>query len=51
MLAASSPRLRTIVVDGKKHSVLPKDYQLDPVRDFLMHVDIPARVEEHPGDR
>ena len=31
--------LVTIVVDGKKHSVLPKDYQLDPVRDFLMHVD------------
>jgi len=31
--------LATIVVDGKKHSVLPKDYQLDPVRDFLMHVD------------
>src|SRR5690606_7226769 len=31
--------LATIVVDGKKYSVLPKDYQLDPVRDFLMHVD------------
>ena len=31
--------LVTIEVDGKKHSVLPKDYQLDPVRDFLMHVD------------
>ncbi|MDP2121574.1 MAG: 50S ribosomal protein L25/general stress protein Ctc [Hoeflea sp.] len=31
--------LATIVVDGKKHSVLPKDFQLDPVRDFLMHVD------------
>ncbi|MEM5494746.1 50S ribosomal protein L25/general stress protein Ctc [Hoeflea sp. AS16] len=31
--------LVTIDVDGKKHSVLPKDYQLDPVRDFLMHVD------------
>ena len=31
--------LATIEVDGKKYSVLPKDFQLDPVRDFLMHVD------------
>ncbi|PWV97598.1 LSU ribosomal protein L25P [Hoeflea marina] len=31
--------LVTIDVDGKKYNVLPKDYQLDPVRDFLMHVD------------
>ena len=29
----------TIEVDGKKIKVLPKDYQLDPVRDFTMHVD------------
>lgn len=29
----------TIDVDGKKISVLPKDYQLDPVRDFTVHVD------------
>jgi large subunit ribosomal protein L25 len=29
----------TIEVDGKKHKVLPKDYQLDPVRDFTLHVD------------
>ncbi len=29
----------TIDIDGKKYSVLPKDYQLDPVRDFTMHVD------------
>jgi large subunit ribosomal protein L25 len=29
----------TIDVDGDKINVLPKDYQLDPVRDFLMHVD------------
>ncbi len=29
----------TIDVDGQKIRVLPKDYQLDPVRDFLMHVD------------
>jgi large subunit ribosomal protein L25 len=29
----------TIEVNGEKISVLPKDYQLDPVRDFTMHVD------------
>ncbi len=29
----------TIDVDGKKVQVLPKDYQLDPVRDFPVHVD------------
>ena len=29
----------TIEVNGEKLSVLPKDYQLDPVRDFVMHVD------------
>ena len=29
----------TIEVDGQKIQVLPKDYQLDPVRDFTMHVD------------
>ncbi|AWC22952.1 MULTISPECIES: 50S ribosomal protein L25/general stress protein Ctc [Aminobacter] len=29
----------TIDVDGKKIKVLPKDFQLDPVRDFPMHVD------------
>ena len=29
----------TIVLNGEKISVLPKDYQLDPVRDFTMHVD------------
>jgi large subunit ribosomal protein L25 len=28
-----------IDVDGKKIKVLQKDYQLDPVRDFTMHVD------------
>lgn len=28
-----------IEVDGKKHHVLPKSYQLDPVKDTLMHVD------------
>lgn len=31
--------IATIEVDGKKIRVLPKDYQLDPVRDFTMHVD------------
>ncbi|MVA99490.1 50S ribosomal protein L25/general stress protein Ctc [Nitratireductor sp. CAU 1489] len=31
--------IATINVDGKKIQVLPKDYQLDPVRDFTMHVD------------
>ena len=31
--------LATIDVGGKKIQVLPKDYQLDPVKDFPMHVD------------
>lgn len=31
--------IATIDVDGEKFRVLPKDYQLDPVRDFTMHVD------------
>lgn len=26
-------------VNGEKHKVIPRDYQLDPVRDFAMHVD------------
>ncbi|MGB3834315.1 MAG: 50S ribosomal protein L25/general stress protein Ctc [Mesorhizobium sp.] len=29
----------TIDVDGKKIQVLPKDFQLDPVKDFPIHVD------------
>jgi large subunit ribosomal protein L25 len=29
----------TIDVDGNRIQVLPKDFQLDPVRDFPMHVD------------
>ncbi|MVA12884.1 50S ribosomal protein L25/general stress protein Ctc, partial [Agrobacterium vitis] len=29
----------TIEVNGEKIRVLPKDYQLDPVRDFTMHID------------
>jgi large subunit ribosomal protein L25 len=35
----------TIDVGGEKIRVIPKDYQLDPVRDFLMHVDF-LRVGE-----
>lgn len=31
--------IATVDLDGKKIEVLPKDYQLDPVRDFPMHVD------------
>jgi large subunit ribosomal protein L25 len=31
--------IATIDVGGKKVQVLPKDYQLDPVKDFPMHVD------------
>lgn len=29
----------TIDVNGEKVKVIPKDYSLDPVRDFLIHVD------------
>ncbi len=29
----------TIDLDGEKHQVIAKDFHLDPVRDFLMHVD------------
>lgn len=29
----------TITVDGAPHRVLARDYQLEPVRDFLTHVD------------
>lgn len=32
--------IATIDVDGKKIQVLPKDYQLDPVRDTPLHVDL-----------
>ena len=28
-----------IAVDGGKHRVIPRDYQLDPIRDFPIHVD------------
>lgn len=29
----------TVDVDGEKHSVIPRDYQLDPVKDKALHVD------------
>ncbi|MFN3853794.1 MAG: 50S ribosomal protein L25/general stress protein Ctc [Phreatobacter sp.] len=29
----------SIDVDGQKHRVIPRDYQLDPVRDMPLHVD------------
>lgn len=28
-----------IDVDGKRHRVIPRDYQLDPVKDTVLHVD------------
>lgn len=28
-----------VIVDGEMHQVIARDYQLDPVRDFLVHVD------------
>lgn len=28
-----------VEVNGEKHRVIPRDYQLDPVRDFAVHVD------------
>ncbi len=31
--------LYDIEIDGQKHRVIPRDYQLDPVRDFPIHVD------------
>jgi large subunit ribosomal protein L25 len=37
--------LMQIEVDGEEIRVIPKDYQLDPVRDFLIHVDF-LRVGE-----
>ena len=29
----------TLDVDGEKHRVIPRDYQLDPVKDMALHVD------------
>src|ERR1700753_2193064 len=34
-----------IDLDGKKHRVIPRDFHLDPVRDFPLHVDF-LRLEE-----
>jgi large subunit ribosomal protein L25 len=31
--------LYDIDIEGKKHRVIPRDYQLDPVKDFPIHVD------------
>jgi large subunit ribosomal protein L25 len=31
--------LYDVEIDGKKHRVIPRDYQLDPVKDFPVHVD------------
>lgn len=31
--------LFNVDVDGQKHRVIPRDYQLDPVKDFPLHVD------------
>lgn len=28
-----------VEVDGENHKVIPRDFQLDPVRDFVQHVD------------
>ncbi|BAR99823.1 LSU ribosomal protein L25p [Blastochloris viridis] len=33
-----------IQLDGQKHRVIPRDYQLDPVRDFPIHVDFQRLV-------
>src|SRR5262249_9979967 len=39
-------------LDGAKHRVIPRDFQLDPVRDFPVHVDFMrlgegARIRAH----
>ena len=37
--------LYNVEVDGKKHRVIPRDFQLDPVKDLPIHVDL-LRVAE-----
>ncbi len=37
--------LYDIELDGKKHRVIPRDYQLDPVKDFPIHVDFMRLAE------
>lgn len=32
-------RVIDLEVDGKKHTVIPRDYQLDPVKDTAVHID------------
>lgn len=46
-IQAGSFRTRVMAVDinGEKIQVLPKDYQLDPVRDTVLHIDF-LRVSE-----
>ena len=43
--------IATIDVDGEKHQVLPKDFQMDPVRDFTMHVDFLRVGARTPSSR
>ena len=40
----------TLDVDGAKHRVIPRDYQLDPVKDKALHVDF-LRVGKGTGPR
>ncbi len=37
-----------IEIDGKKHRVIPRDYQLDPVKDHPLHVDFLRLGEGQP---
>lgn len=37
--------LYDIDIDGKKHRVIPRDYQLDPVKDYPIHVDFMRLAE------
>jgi large subunit ribosomal protein L25 len=37
-----------IEIDGKKHRVIPRDYQLDPVKDHPVHVDFLRLGEGQP---
>lgn len=39
-------RTLEVEVDGKNHKVIPRDYQRDPVRDFVVHVDF-LRIGEN----
>ena len=45
--------LYDLEVDGTKHRVIPRDFQLDPVRDFPIHVDFMRLAEgaRHPRQR